>query len=536
MSFIELGLADPILRAVAAEGYSIPTPIQGQSIPVIMSGKDLFGCAQTGTGKTAAFALPILHRLWTNRPAPGSGRKIRALVLSPTRELALQIAESFAAYGKNTPLRNTVIYGGVGQNPQVKALRNGIDILVATPGRLLDLINQGHVDLRAVEVFVLDEADRMLDLGFFPDIRKIVARLNAERQTLLFSATMPTDILELAHSILHDPMQIKVTPVASAAELIEQSFYFVAKRNKPILLEHILKSNEMTRALVFTRTKRAADKVCQRLQKAGVRSAAIHGDKSQSNRERALDAFRSGRTPVLVATDIAARGIDVDAVSHVFNYDIPEVAETYVHRIGRTGRAGASGVAMSFVDHDERGDFRQIEKLLRRKIEEKTDHPAYPPAGETQAGEEQPRPERRPAHSRPNKPGRSQKPGRRKEHERHAAHERKSEQVKPVEDVVDFGAGVDVSPIEHHDLGGAHHHQQRQQDQRHRRPGSKTRNRQFGPQENNRGGSGSRSRGRTGRRGRGRPAGAGHFGKFRGNNGESGNTGTGSKGGGQAGE
>ncbi|MBS0267152.1 MAG: DEAD/DEAH box helicase [Planctomycetes bacterium] len=532
MSFTALGLAEPILRAVAAEGYSTPTPIQAQSIPVVMDGSDLFGCAQTGTGKTAAFALPVLHRLWTNRPAPGAGRKIRALVLSPTRELASQIADSFAAYGKNTPLRHAVIYGGVGQNPQVKALRNGIDILVATPGRLLDLMNQGHVDLRAVEVFVLDEADRMLDLGFFPDIRKIVARLSSERQTLLFSATMPEDILELAHSILREPVQIKVTPVASAAELIEQSFYFVAKRNKPILLEHILKNAELTRALVFTRTKRSADRVCERLQKAGVRSAAIHGDKTQSNRERALEAFRSGRTAVLVATDIAARGIDVDAVSHVFNYDIPEVAETYVHRIGRTGRAGASGVALSFVDHDERGDFRQIEKLLRRKIEEKSDHPEYPPAGENRPVEEQRRPDRSKKPGRPQATHRPQKPGRRPEHQRHETHVRTTEQVKPVDDVVDFGAGVDIVQPETHVAGDTRHHQHRPQTgQGHRRPGAKPKNRRFGPQENNRGGTGAGSRGR-GRRGRGRPAGAGNAGKFRTHGGANGGSGHGSTSGG----
>ena len=378
MMFSELGLSEPILRAVTAEGYSVPTPIQARAIPLVLAGQDLFGCAQTGTGKTAAFALPMLHRLAAARPSQGAGRKIRALVLSPTRELAAQIEESFSAYGRNTTLRTGVIYGGVNQNPQVRVLRNGVDILVATPGRLLDLMNQGFVDLRSVETFVLDEADRMLDLGFFPDIRKVVARLPGERQTLLFSATMPEDIRALAHSILRNPASVHVAPVSSAAERIEQGVYHVAKRNKPVLLRHLLASLDISRALVFTRTKRGADRVARQLQNAGVRSAAIHGDKSQSQRERALDGFRSGRLPVLVATDIAARGIDVDAVSHVFNYDVPNIAETYVHRIGRTARAGAAGVALSFCDHEERSDLRSIEKLLRRSIAVKTDHPDYP--------------------------------------------------------------------------------------------------------------------------------------------------------------
>lgn len=377
LTFSELGLAEPILRAVASEGYEIPTPIQAQAIPLVVKGHDLFGCAQTGTGKTAAFALPILHRLHAARPAQGQGRRIRTLVLSPTRELAAQIAESFCAYGRNTPLRNAVIFGGVNQNPQVKALRNGIDILVATPGRLLDLMNQGHVDLRAVEIFVLDEADRMLDLGFFPDIRKIVARLSTERQTLLFSATMPADIRQLAQSILREPVNVHVAPVSSAAERIEQGVYHVPKRNKPALLRHILKGQPAARSLVFTRTKRGADKVVRELLKSGIRAAAIHGDKSQAQRERALDSFRSSRLPVLVATDIAARGIDVDGVSHVFNYDVPNVAETYVHRIGRTARAGASGIALSFCDPEERGDLKAIERLIRRTLVVRSDHPEY---------------------------------------------------------------------------------------------------------------------------------------------------------------
>ncbi|MSR59420.1 MAG: DEAD/DEAH box helicase [Planctomycetaceae bacterium] len=392
MKFSDLGLAEPIVRAVATTGYDTPTPIQAQAIPQVLAGRDLFGCAQTGTGKTAAFALPILHRLHTARPATGSGRKIRVLVLSPTRELASQISEFFSSYGRNTPLRNAVIFGGVNQNPQVKALRNGIDILVATPGRLLDLLNQGHVDLRAVEIFVLDEADRMLDLGFFPDIRKVVARLSTQRQTLLFSATMPADIRELAQSILRDPLNVHVAPMATAADRIEQGVFHVSKRNKPTLLRHLLRQSSTSRALVFTRTKRGADRVVNDLIKAGIRAAAIHGDKSQAQREKALDGFKAHRVPVLVATDIAARGIDVDAVSHVFNYDVPNVAETYVHRIGRTARAGASGIAVSFCDAEERGDLRAIERLLRQPITVRTDHPEYPhrvevPATETALAE-----------------------------------------------------------------------------------------------------------------------------------------------------
>lgn len=387
LTFSELGLAEPILRAVATEGYDTPTPIQAQAIPQVLAGRDLFGCAQTGTGKTAAFALPILHLMHTARPANGAGRKIRVLVLSPTRELASQIAESFSSYGRNTPLRNAVIFGGVNQNPQVKALRNGLDILVATPGRLLDLLNQGHVDLRSVEIFVLDEADRMLDLGFFPDIRKVVARLSTQRQTLLFSATMPADIRELAQSILRDPLNVHVAPVATTAERIEQGVFHVSKRNKPTLLRHLLRQTATSRALVFTRTKRGADRVVNDLIKAGIRAAAIHGDKSQAQREKALDNFKAHRLPVLVATDIAARGIDVDGVSHVFNYDVPNIAETYVHRIGRTARAGASGIAVSFCDAEERSDLRAIERLLRQPIAVRTDHPEYPHRVETPATE-----------------------------------------------------------------------------------------------------------------------------------------------------
>jgi ATP-dependent RNA helicase RhlE len=453
LTFSELGLAEPVLRAVATEGYTVPTPIQAQAIPLVMQGKDLFGCAQTGTGKTAAFALPILHRLWTDRPAPGAGRKIRVLVLSPTRELAAQIEECFAAYGRNTPIRCGVIYGGVNQNPQVRTLKNGIDVLVATPGRLLDLMNQGFVRLDAVEVFVLDEADRMLDLGFFPDIRKVVARLSKERQTLLFSATMPADIRELAQSILRHPVNVNVAPVSTAADRIEQAVYHVVKRDKPALLRHLLKTTEIARALVFTRTKRGADRVVRDLHKAGVMSAAIHGDKSQGARERALENFRAGRLHVLVATDIAARGIDVDGISHVFNYDVPNVAETYVHRIGRTARAGASGIAVSFCDHEEKADLRAIERLIRRTIAVRNDHPGFP------ARDDRPLP---------------------------AAHVAEVEEPFAAGLETEFGAGVvaDRAPVPAHPRRDGGHSDRERKGQK------------FRPHHENRGGSGSRSRGR----------------------------------------
>jgi ATP-dependent RNA helicase RhlE len=468
LTFSELGLVEPVLRAVATEGYTVPTPIQQQAIPLVMEGKDLFGCAQTGTGKTAAFALPILHRLWNNRPVPGNGRKIRVLVLSPTRELAAQIEESFSAYGRNTPLRTGVIYGGVNQNPQVRTLKNGIDILVATPGRLLDLMNQGFVDLRAVEIFVLDEADRMLDLGFFPDIRKIVARLPKDRQTLLFSATMPADIRELAHSILRNPLNVQVGPVATAAERIEQAVYHVAKRDKPALLRYLLRTTEISRALVFTRTKRGADRVVRDLHKAGVMSAAIHGDKAQGARERALENFRSGRLHVLVATDIAARGIDVDAISHVFNYDVPNVPETYLHRIGRTARAGASGIAVSFCDHEEKADLRAIEKLLRRAIAVRNNHPEY----------SQRRDERAPV-------------------------SRFVEEPRVAEDAEPFAAGVTMTKTDDAPVAGAR--RPLQHGGNGSRQGSQGSGERFRPHRDNRGGSGSRSRGRRrrGRRGTG---------------------------------
>lgn len=375
MSFEELGLAPPLLRAVVAEGYSEPTPIQAASIPHVLADCDVLACAQTGTGKTAAFALPILHRLSAGGAPPRQGRRIRVLVLSPTRELAAQIGDSFRIYGKHTGLRQTVIFGGVGQNPQVRALRQGVDVLVATPGRLNDLMEQGHIDLRSVEMFVLDEADRMLDMGFLPDLKRIIAKLPQQRQTLLFSATMPAEIAKLADNILRDPVQIRIAPVKATTDLIEQSVCFVPKQKKAALLAHLISTRAVGRALVFTRTKRGADRLSKHLNKSGIRAEAMHGDKSQSSRQRSLAAFKSNRPPILVATDVAARGIDVDGVSHVFNYDLPNEPETYVHRIGRTGRAGTTGIAVSFCDHEERAYLKDIERLIRKAIEVDRDHP-----------------------------------------------------------------------------------------------------------------------------------------------------------------
>src|SRR4051812_18036908 len=372
MTFAELRLSEPILRALSQEGYSIPTPIQLQAIPHVLDGHDVLGCAQTGTGKTAAFALPILDKLGREHiPHPNGARhrKIRCLVLSPTRELASQIDESFRTYGKQLRLRHAVVFGGVGMGNQISALREGVDILVATPGRLLDLMNQGYVDLTGVEVFVLDEADRMLDMGFIHDIRRVIPKLPAKRQNLMFSATMPPDIRQLANTILRQPQVVSVAPVASTAELVKQYAYFVEKREKANLLAQYINSNAITRILVFTRTKHGADRVAKHLTRTGIRAEAIHGNKAQNARQRALANFKSDRPPVLVATDIAARGIDVDDVSHVINFDVPNVAETYVHRIGRTGRAGATGTAVSFVDHEERAYIRDIERLTRKPIE-----------------------------------------------------------------------------------------------------------------------------------------------------------------------
>ena len=385
MQFADLRLAEPILRAISAEGYTTATPIQAQSIPHVLEGRDLIGCAQTGTGKTAAFALPILHRFAkaaSAKPATTNGapRRVRCLVLCPTRELASQIGDSFRTYGKNLPFRHTVIFGGVGQNPQVAALRNGVDILIATPGRLIDLMDQRLVDLRGIEVLVLDEADRMLDMGFIHAIRRIVGVLPAQRQTLFFSATMPAEIRQLADAMLKDPAKVQVAPVSSTAERIEQSVYFVEKRNKSALLAHLVDELPIARGVVFTRTKHGADKVVRHLHARGIRAEAIHGNKSQNARERALGNFKAGKIPLLVATDIASRGIDVDGITHVINYDLTHEPETYVHRIGRTARAGASGASVSFCDREEVPNLRAIERLIRMPIPVKTDQPAYPAA------------------------------------------------------------------------------------------------------------------------------------------------------------
>jgi len=379
-TFEDFGLAEPILRAVRAEGYETPTPIQQQAITPLMNGRDLVGCAQTGTGKTAAYALPTLHRLGQKDiRINGRGRKIRALILAPTRELASQIGASFGTYGKHMSLRYALVYGGVSQHPQVRALNGGVDILVATPGRLLDLMNQGFVDLASVEILILDEGDQMLDMGFIDDLRRIVAKVPAKRQTLLFSATMPEEIRRIAAHWLRDPLTVQVAAVSAPAEKVSHSVYFVEQRHKPHLLTHFLQHTATTRALVFTRTKSGADKVVRMLLKSGIRAEAIHGNKSQSARERALRSFKSNQPPILVATDIAARGLDIDEISHVVNFDLPMVAETYVHRIGRTARAGASGVAVSFCDASERSQLRTIERLMRLNIAVAADQPKYPP-------------------------------------------------------------------------------------------------------------------------------------------------------------
>ena len=367
MKFSDLNLIPPILKAAAEAGYEEPSPIQQKAIPPVLAGRDLLGCAQTGTGKTAAFAMPILQRL-AAAPAPSGGRPIRALILTPTRELALQIDESFAAYGRHMRLAHCVIFGGVNQNPQVARLKKGVDILTATPGRLNDLIGQGYIDLKNVEIFVLDEADRMLDMGFVHDVKRVLACLPGQKQTLLFSATMPREIEELADGLLHGPEKVMVAPPATTVERIEQSVYFVDKGNKRHLLAQLLQKPEVTSALVFTRTKHGADRVMRELARAGIGAMAIHGNKSQNARQDALGRFKDGRIRVLVATDIAARGIDVSGLSHVFNYDLPNIPETYVHRIGRTGRAGHAGVAVSFCDFEEKEYLADIEKLTHIRI------------------------------------------------------------------------------------------------------------------------------------------------------------------------
>ena len=366
-SFNELGLAAPIARALADEKYEIPTPIQAQAIPPILERHDLVGIAQTGTGKTAAFALPIINHLLTQR-LRAEQRACRVLILSPTRELSGQILESFRTYGRHVRLTTALAIGGVPIGRQVRSLINGVDVLVATPGRLLDLMQSNAVRLDRIEVFVLDEADRMLDMGFIRDIRKIVAKLPERRQTLFFSATMPGEIEQLAGEMLRNPVRVAVTPQAKTADRVDQRIVHVDRADKAGLLAELLKSETVDRALVFTRTKHGADKVVRSLEKAGIRAEAIHGNKSQNNRERALANFRSGRVRTLIATDIAARGIDVDGVSHVFNYDLPNIAESYVHRIGRTARAGAEGIAISFCDREEMPYLRDIEKLIKLQI------------------------------------------------------------------------------------------------------------------------------------------------------------------------
>ena len=372
MAFKKLSIIDPILKAVAEEGYTIPTPIQQQAIPLVLQGKDLLGCAQTGTGKTAAFAIPILQLLYGQKPlAPG----IKVLILTPTRELAIQIGESFVSYGKYTGIRHTVIFGGVSQLNQTNALRRGVDVLVATPGRLLDLMSQGYIRLDKLQLFVLDEADRMLDMGFIHDVKKVITKLPEKRQTLFFSATMPPEIQKLASVLLKHPAKVEVTPPTSTVDKIEQHLYFVGKQEKPELLLHILNEKTVVSALVFTRTKHGADKVSRFLQRANIRSAAIHGNKSQNARQDALADFKSGKLRVLVATDIAARGIDIDDLTHVINFELPNVPETYIHRIGRTGRAGNTGIAISFCSQEEREELRDIQKLIGKNISIVHEHP-----------------------------------------------------------------------------------------------------------------------------------------------------------------
>ena len=375
MAFKNLELIEPILKALTAEGYTTPTPIQAQSIPVILERRDLLGCAQTGTGKTAAFAIPILQILYQHKQEERGPRNIKVLILTPTRELAIQIDESFAAYGKYTGLTHTVIFGGVSQLNQTNILRRGVDILVATPGRLLDLISQGFIDLKYLKIFVLDEADRMLDMGFIHDVKRIITKLPVKRQTLFFSATMPPEIQKLANVLLTTPAKVEVTPASSTVDAIEQSLYHVDKKDKSKLLLHLLNDNAIVTALVFTRTKHGADKVVKFLHHAHITAAAIHGNKSQNARQNALSNFKNGKIRVLVATDIAARGIDIDDLSHVINFELPDVPETYVHRIGRTGRAGNTGIAISFCDAEEREELRDIQKLIGKSVPVISGHP-----------------------------------------------------------------------------------------------------------------------------------------------------------------
>ena len=375
-TFSGLNLAQPILRAITDGGYTTPTPIQEKSIPALLQGRDLLGVAQTGTGKTAAFALPLLHRL-SETPRKAQSRKPLALILAPTRELASQINDSLRIYGRHVHLRSCVIFGGTSARPQIQALNRGVHIAVATPGRLLDLMNQGHLRLDAIEVFILDEADRMLDMGFIHDVKKIIAAVPNKRQTLLFSATMPNSVQGLADGLLRDPVRVEITPSATTVEKIDQRVLFVPKDKKRALLGELMNNQDIKRVLIFTRTKHGADRVARHLHQCGVQSDAIHGNKAQNARQRALKSFRSGHIRALVATDIAARGIDVDGVTHVINFDLPNDPESYVHRIGRTARAGATGMAISFCDHDERAYLRDIEKTIRQGVEVIVDHPYH---------------------------------------------------------------------------------------------------------------------------------------------------------------
>ena len=406
MAFRSLKIIEPILQSLKEEGYTIPTAIQAEAIPIVLQGKDLLGSAQTGTGKTAAFAIPILQLL-SEKKINEKKKKIRSLIVTPTRELAIQIGESFKAYGRHTGLTCTVVFGGVNQNSQTLALQRGIDILIATPGRLLDLMNQGFVSLRDIEIFVLDEADRMLDMGFIHDVKKLIAALPHKRQSLFFSATMPPEIVKLSSTILNNPSKIQVTPVSSTADTINQSLYFVDKGNKNALLIDILKDKNIKTALVFTRTKHGADKVVKMLVKSHIKAEAIHGNKAQNARQRALNNFKAQTTRVLVATDIAARGIDVDDLGFVINYEIPNIAETYVHRIGRTGRAGANGIALSFCDAEEKEYLRDIEKLIGKKIPVIDNHP-YPLIDHNPVKTEKPH-QRRPNLSRSKPTGNNEK-------------------------------------------------------------------------------------------------------------------------------
>lgn len=375
MTFKELEVIEPILKALQQKGYTHPTPIQEQAIPILLKGKDLLGCAQTGTGKTAAFAIPILQQLYLDKTRNRNQRQIKALIVTPTRELAIQIADNFTEYGEHTDIRNTVIFGGIKQGSQTNALRRGVDVLVATPGRLLDLMNQGFISLKNVEYFVLDEADQMLDMGFVHDIKKLITKLPVKRQSLFFSATMPKTIVELSSKILGNYESVTVKPEQATAERVGQAVYFVSKADKTKLLVHVLKEENAVSTLVFTRTKHGADKVVKVLSKANITAEAIHGNKSQNARQRALSNFKEGKTKVLIATDIAARGIDISELALVINYDLPNVPETYVHRIGRTGRASASGISISFCDIEERPYLKDIEKLIKQQIPVVSTHP-----------------------------------------------------------------------------------------------------------------------------------------------------------------